>query len=100
MMVTFAFAALVRLLDLGGFGLGDFMFSPWGLPFTFYCVMQAFAVLWLRSGWRLAGLIPIPLMVYVVYVTGEAYRQHSTQWPLLLIFAGPVMFGFLAVLSF
>ena len=97
-MATFAFSALLRLLDWDGIGLGDFMFSIWGLPFSFYCVMQTFVVLWLRGAWRLAGLIPIPLMAYVVYVTGEAYREHSSQWPLLLIFACPVMFGFLAVL--
>jgi hypothetical protein len=76
------------------------MFSPWGFPFTFYCAIQIFAIFWLRGGWRLAGLLPVPLMAYVVYVTDDAYRQHSNLWPLLLIFASPVMFIILAVLSY
>lgn len=70
----------------------------WGLPFTIYVGLQVFTVIRLRGLMRLAALLPMPVMMYVVYVTINAYHAHSNIWPILLILVSPCAIIFLLVL--
>lgn len=71
-------------------------FLTWGAPCTAYVVIQVIAAVRLRGKYRLICLVPVLPMLVVGALTVSAYRQQSNLWPILLIFAGPVAFLFVA----
>jgi hypothetical protein len=68
------------------------------LCFVFYLPTQLVAGLKLRGGWRVAGLVPLPLMAYALWITCVAYQQDSNLWPIVLLFVSPVVLAYLVVL--
>ena len=80
--------------------LVSFLLAGWGLPFTVYAAAQIFVPIRLRGTWRWLSLLPVPCMVYVVYATVAAFKEHSNMWPILLIIASPVAALFLILLFF
>src|SRR5947209_1090571 len=57
--------------------------------FVVYLVMQAYAAMHLRGGWRWTSLLPLLPMALVLAMTVGAYRQGSNIWPVPLILASP-----------
>lgn len=64
-----------------------------------YPALQVYTALKFPGFWRLAALLPVPAMGYVVIVTIAAFVQQSNLWPILLIFVGPVATVYLALLT-
>jgi hypothetical protein len=63
-----------------------------------YFVAQCYTLIAWRSAWRLAATVPLVGMVPVIVLTFQAYRQQSNLWPILLLFAAPLVLSYLIVL--
>ncbi|MCL4681773.1 MAG: hypothetical protein KJZ92_10895 [Rhodocyclaceae bacterium] len=63
-----------------------------------YPVLQFFAVKRMRGVWRAFAVLPIFLMGYVFAITVTGFLQESNLWPIVLIFASPVVLLYLGVL--
>ncbi len=72
----------------------------WGLPFDCYLIMQIVVLCRFRGGWRLAALLPLPIMVYVIVLTAQAYSAQSNLWPIYFILVSIPACGFLLILFF
>jgi len=76
-----------------------FFFAGWGSSFSAYVALQALTLVALRRpAWYLA-LVPIPFMLWVALLTGQAWGQQSNLWPLLMIFTSPVAVLYLLLLG-
>jgi hypothetical protein len=74
--------------------IGFFPFLGLGLPFTLYLVLQAAALIVLRGRLWFLSLVPIPLVVLCMLMTGYLFQADSNIWPVpMLSCGGP--FGFL-----
>jgi hypothetical protein len=76
-----------------------FFLAGWGLPFTLYVVAQLIAVVRLRGQARIWAAIPIPFMVWVLYVTLDAFAQNSNLWPIVMIFTSPVALAYVLLVG-
>ena len=65
---------------------------------TVYVVLQIVAAWKLAGAWRVLGLAPAPIMLWVAVDAVEAYRLESNLWPIRMIFAGPAASGYLCLL--
>jgi hypothetical protein len=63
-----------------------------------YPILQFFAVKRMRGVWRGLAVLPIVLMGFVFAITVIGVLQESNLWPIVLIFAAPVVLLYLAVL--
>jgi hypothetical protein len=55
-----------------------------------WIILQPYALIALRGLWRLAAALPLVPMLAALSVTHEAFRNESSLWPIVLIFASPV----------
>src|SRR5947209_7647238 len=62
----------------------------WGSGFSAYVVLQFITTLTLKRLPRYLSLVPVPFMIWVVFVTAHAWQQQSNMWPITLIFASPI----------
>ena len=69
-----------------------------GLPFDFYLAMQVLVLIRFKGGWRVAALLPLPIMAYVLLLTVRAYSADSNLWPIYLIIVSIPAFVFLLIL--
>lgn len=76
-----------------------FFVLGWGLPFTAYVVAQVLALYRLRGNLRWVVFVPVLPMVWVAYVTAEAWAAQSNIWPIIMIFASPVAFVYVALVA-
>ncbi|HEX5472408.1 MAG TPA: hypothetical protein VFW73_11000 [Lacipirellulaceae bacterium] len=63
-----------------------------------YVPLQIYTGLRWRGGWRIAGLVPLLLMVPVFVITAIALAEKSNLWPIILIFVAPVGTAYLVIL--
>jgi hypothetical protein len=70
----------------------------WGLPFDGYLAMQIIVLIRCKGWWRLAALLPLPVMAYVVFLTTRLYSADSNLWPMYLIMVSIPAFVFLLIL--
>ncbi len=71
------------------------LLGPWGWMFDVYVVMQIIAAIKLRGLGRWLSLLPVPIMLYVLWITGQAYHLDSNIWPIMLILASPIAVAYL-----
>ena len=71
----------------------------YGLPFTLYIAAQLFALVRLRGRSRTWSALPIPFMIWIVWVTVDAFHQHLNLWPLPLILLSPVALLYLGLVA-
>ena len=76
-----------------------FFLFGWGAPFTAYVIAQLIGLVHFKSARRIVIGVPLPLMAFVVVVTFSAYAQQSNLWPIWMIFASPVAFGYVVVVG-
>jgi hypothetical protein len=80
-----------------------FFFTGLGLPFTVYVVLQFVAPFFVRGWRRLAILLPLPIMAWVLLTAIQSFHQESNMWPILIIFFSPfaiVFVGLILVLDY
>ena len=73
------------------------MLMAWSVPG--YFILQIW--IWRRwhDNWRRAGLLPLWASIPISGYTLFAMLMGSNLWPLVMLFAMPVLFGYLAVVS-
>ena len=76
-----------------------FFVLGWGLPFTAYVVAQALALYRLRGSMRWAVFVPVLPMLWVAYITADAWAAQSNIWPIVMIFASPVALVYVALVA-
>lgn len=74
-------------------------FFTYGLPFTLYIAAQVFALVRFRSRSRAWAALPIPFMVWLVWVTVDAFHKQLNLWPLPLILLSPVALLYLGLVA-
>ncbi|MCX7303254.1 MAG: hypothetical protein NTV73_02790 [Hyphomicrobiales bacterium] len=80
--------------------------DPWGsalVAFMFlavpgYFILQVIALLTQRGRWRWAAVAPFLIMAPAAVHAGLALNAGSNLWPIVLIFAAPLGFLYLAIL--
>jgi len=80
-------------MDIGSW-IGFFAFG-WGTPFAAYVILQVIALVALKRPTLYAAALPVPIMLWVAYVTFDAFLHHSNMWPMLMILTSPVAILFL-----
>jgi len=63
-----------------------------------YLSLHVFAGLYLRRGWGIASVLPLPVFAFVLYLTIEGLRRDSNLWPIFMIFYLPPAVLYLIVL--
>lgn len=63
-----------------------------------YPLLQFFAIRRMHGGWRFLAFLPLVLMAIVFTFTVVALYQESNLWPIVLIFASPLVLVYLAAL--
>jgi len=76
-----------------------FFLLGWGLPFTLYLIAQAVTLVRLRGAARLWVAVPVPFMLWVLYVTLDAFAQKSNLWPIVMIFASPIALVYVLIVA-
>ena len=83
-----------------GFGMFDVLIGPLlAIGFPGYFVLQGLFAWRYSSGWRIAALAPLLIMVPALAHAVFALSMGSNLWPLLVIFTAPVMFLYLCGLG-
>ena len=76
-----------------------FFLLGWGLPFTLYLIAQAVTLVRLRGAARFWVTVPVPFMLWVLYVTLDAFAQKSNLWPIVMIFASPAALAYVLIVA-
>lgn len=84
-------------MDIGSW-MGFFAFG-WGTTFAAYVILQVIALFVLKRPILYAAALPVPIMLWVAYVTFDAFLHQSNMWPMLMILASPVAILFLLVVA-
>jgi len=84
-------------MDIGSW-IGFFVIG-WGATFSAYVVLQVIALLTLKRPIWYAAALPVPIMLWVAYVTFDAFLHSSNMWPMLMIMASPFAVVFVLVIA-
>ena len=76
----------------------DFFSQGLGLPFTVYAVLQFVAPFFVRGWRRLAILLPLPIMTWVLLTGIRSFHQESNMWPIFIIFFSPFAIIFVGLI--
>jgi hypothetical protein len=90
----------MTLDDVLGFLLGAALSLAMWLPVLGYLIGQVVVPLRLHGGWRIAALVPVPFMAYILYVTVVGLQHESNLWPLMLILLSPAALTYLLIVYF
>jgi putative Ca2+/H+ antiporter (TMEM165/GDT1 family) len=64
-----------------------------------YFFLQILMAVRYRRPWRIAALVPLTFMVPLAVHAGFAYAAGAPAWPMLLILAAPLAFGYLLLVG-
>jgi hypothetical protein len=76
-----------------------FFFGGWGSGFSAYVALQSLALATLKKRFWYATALAVPLMLYVVFATIEAWVRGSNMWPILMIIGSPLAVLYLLSLT-
>jgi hypothetical protein len=63
-----------------------------------YPILQYKAIRSLHDLWRIFAFLPLPLMIYIIFISIDDYNKGSNLWPVLLLFSAPIAWLYLAIL--